>query len=172
MGTSWADYLLPVGILAVVGLSLVKRVPVFDSFVQGAAQALGVIKGIFPYLAAVFVCIVLLQQSGIQDALARYLSPVLDALGVPAPLVGLVLVKPLSGSGSMAVLEDVLTQYGPDTYVGRCASVIAGSGETVLYVAAVYLGTVREKRLGYGVPVALVCTLAGAVAACWLCRVL
>ena len=172
MPFNWADYLLPVLLLLLLGVSVLKKVPVFDGFVKGAAQALHLVKGIFPYLAAVFVCIVLFEQSGMQAALLEFLSPVFDILGVPPDLAQLILLKPLSGSGSTAALESILSQHDPDGYVGRCASVIAGSCETTLYVAAVYFGTVREKRLRYGIPVALLCTIFASIAACWLCRVM
>lgn len=169
---NWADYILPAMLLILLVLSLVKRVPVFDAFVEGAKEALGVVASVFPYLAAVFVCVVLFRQSGMEQALASFLSPIFGVLGIPTELAGMVLVKPLSGSGTTALLADILSTYGPDGYVGRCASVLANCGETVLYVGAVYFGTVKERKLGYGLPVALLSTLLGAIVSCWVCRLL
>ncbi len=167
-----ADYILPAVLLAVAVVGLVCKVPLFDSFVKGAGRALKVVAGVFPYLAAVFVCVHLFAASGLQDKVAAFLSPVLSAVGIPAELVPLLLVKPLSGSGSLAVLEQIIVDYGADSDVARAASVLVGSSETVLYVAAVYFGTVSNKRLRYGLPVAFACTVAGALFSCWAVRFL
>lgn len=167
-----ADYILPAVVLLVAVVGLVAKVPLFDSFVKGAAKALRLVVGVFPYLAAVFVCIELFRASGLEDKLCTLLSPVTDAVGIPAELVPLLVVKPLSGSGSLAVLEQLIVTHGADSYLARTACVLAGCSETVLYVAAVYLGTVPNKRLRYGIPLALLSTLFGAVASAWICRLL
>ena len=165
-----ADYILPAVLLLVAVVGLVAKVPLFDSFVKGAAKALKVVAGVFPYLAAVFVLVHLFEASGLLSRVCAVLSPALSFLGLPAELVPLLLVKPLSGSGSLAVLEEIISTYGADSYVARAASVLAGCSETVLYVAAVYFGTVRNRRLRYGLPVAFLCTFAGALISCWICR--
>lgn len=165
-----ADFLLPSILVLVMAMGLVRRVPLFDAFVRGAQKALAVVKGVFPYLAAVFVAVQVFAASGLQAQLAQWISPVLGGVGIPSPLATLLLVKPLSGAGSLAVLEQVLQQYGADSYIGRCACVLTGCSETVLYVSCVYFGTVPDKKLGYGLPVAFAATLFGAVASCWVCR--
>ena len=167
-----ADYVLPAALLAVAVLGLVCRVPLFDSFVKGAGKALRVVAGIFPYLAAVFLCVALLEASGLGDKLCARLSPVLTGLGVPVETLPLLLVKPLSGSGSLAVLTHLVEAYGADSPVARTAAVMAGSSETVLYVAAVYFGASGIKRLRYGLGVAFACTLFGALASCWIASAL
>ena len=167
-----ADYVLPVSVLAVAILGLFAKVPLFDSFVKGAEKGLRVVAGIFPYLAAVFILIHLFEASGLQNLLCDFLAPVFNLLGIPEELAPMLLVKPLSGSGSLAVLEDVISTYGADSYVARSAAVLSGCSETVFYVAAVYFGTVKNKRLRYGIPVALACTFLGAVFSCWICRML
>ena len=167
-----ADYILPAVLLLVAVVGLVAKVPLFDSFVKGAGKALKVVVGVFPYLAAVFIAVQLFSASGLQDKVCAFLSPVLTFLGIPAELTPLLLVKPLSGSGSLAVLEEIISTYGADSYVARAACVLAGCSETVLYVAAVYFGTVTNRRLRYGLPVAFLCTFAGAVVSCWICRLM
>ena len=169
---NYGDYILPLLLVVLFAISLLRRVPLFDAFVEGAKEALKVVAGVFPYLAAVFVCISLFRASGIESALSDWLAPLFEAIGVPAPLAPMVMLKPLSGSGSIAYLDTVLAAYGADSYIGRCASVMAGVGETVLYVGAVYLGTVKEKKLRYGLPVALASVLFGAFVSCWICRIL
>ena len=167
-----ADYVLPAALLAVAVLGVVCKVPLFDSFVKGAGKALKVVASVFPYLAAVFVCVALLEASGLQSKLCEWAQPVLTWLGVPAETLPLLLVKPLSGSGSLAMLTQIIETYGADSRVARTAAVMAGSSETVLYVAAVYFGAVGVKRLRYGLPVAFACTLFGAVASCWICSLI
>ena len=167
-----ADYILPAVLLAVAVVGLVAKVPLFDSFVKGASRALRVVAGVFPYLAAVFLTVALFEESGLSAKVCEFLAPALAFLGIPAELTPLLLVKPLSGSGSLAVLEGIVSTYGADSYVARSAAVLTGCSETVLYVAAVYFGTVPDKRLRYGLPVAFLCTAFGALVSCWICRVL
>jgi len=167
-----ADYILPAVLLLVAVVGLVAKVPLFDSFVKGAGKALRVVAGVFPYLAAVFLTVQLFSASGLEEKVCDFLSPALSFLGIPAELAPLLLVKPLSGSGSLAVLEQIISTYGADSYMARAAAVLSGCSETVLYVAAVYFGTVRNRRLRYGLPVAFLCTLVGALVSCWICRLL
>ncbi len=167
-----ADYILPLAVLGILGLGALKKVPVFDAFVTGATKALKLIASIFPYLAGIFICIVLLNQSPLGDGLDSMLSPVLTALGVPSPLTRLFVIRPLSGAGSLAVLEDIYARYGVDSYVGRCASVLVGGSETVFYVLAVYFAGAKGKKLRYALPVALAVTFFSSVLACWVCRVM
>lgn len=169
---NWADYILPVAVLAILGVGAAKRVPIFDAFVVGAGKALKLIVGIFPYLAAIFILIVLIKSSPMGEGLNALLSPLLTALGVPGELTQLFIIRPLSGAGSLAVLTDVYATYGVDSYIGRCASVLVGGSETVFYVLAVYFAGSRGKKLRYALPVALAVTLFSSLAACWLCRVI
>ncbi len=166
----WADYILPALLILLMAIGLVKKVPLFDAFTRGAQEALRLVASVFPYLAAIFVCIVLFRTSGMGEMLAKVLTPVCNAVGVPPELTELIVVRPLSGSGSLAVLEDVYATYGADSHIGRCASVIVGSSETVFYISAVYFGTVRNKKLRYGLPLALICTIVGAIISCQICR--
>jgi spore maturation protein B len=167
-----ADYILPSAVILITLVGLLSHVPLFDSFVKGATKALRLVASVFPYLAAVFLCVHLFAESGLQAKVCEVLSPLLTAVGIPVELTPLLIVKPLSGSGSLAVLEQIIADYGADSTIARTAAVLTGCSETVFYVAAVYLGTVKNKRLRYGLPVALACTLFGAVVSCWICRVI
>ena len=100
------------------------------------------------------------------------LAPPFKLLGIPSEVVQLVLLRPFSGSGSLAILTDVYNTYGVDSYVGRCASVIMGSSETVFYVASVYFAGTKVKKTGWAIPIALACNLLGSVIACLLCRIM
>lgn len=166
------NYVVPVILISVFVYGLIKRVNVYDSFVLGAKKSFDLSLSVFPYLAAMFIMVNCLRASGLDSYIIRFLAPPFKLLGVPSEVVELMLLRPFSGSGSLAILTDVYTQYGVDSYVGRCASVIMGSSETVFYVASVYFAGTRVKRTGFAIPIALFCNLVGGVAACLLCKVI
>ena len=166
------NYVVPILLVAVLVVGLVKRVNVYDSFVLGAKKSFNLSLSIFPYLAAIFIMVNALHASGLDVYVTRVFAPPFQLLGVPSEVVQLVLLRPFSGSGSLAILTDVYKTYGVDSYIGRCASVIMGSSETVFYVASVYFAGTRVKRTGWAIPIALVCNLLGSVVACLLCKLM
>lgn len=166
------NYVVPVLIVAVLTWGLVNKTNVYDGFVCGAKGAIDLSKSIFPYLFAMFVMINALKESGASEWLTKVLSPAFSLLGIPTELVELTLLRPFSGSGSLAILSDVYAHYGTDSYVGRAASVVAGSSETVFYVASVYFSQTKVKKIGIAVGIALFCNLLGCVLSCALCKIL
>ena len=166
------NYIVPVLLIAVLVYGLIKKVNVYDSFVLGAKQSFDLSLSVFPYLAAMFIMVNSLHESGLDTHIIRFIYPPFQLVGVPCEVVQLMLLRPFSGSGSLALLTDVYSQYGVDSYVGRCASVIMGSSETVFYVASVYFAGTKVKRTGMAIPIALFCNLLGGVAACLLCRIM
>ena len=166
------NYVVPVLLITVLIYGLIKRVNVYDGFVFGAKKSFDLSLSIFPYLAATFIMVNCLRASGLDIYLVRFLAPPFQLVGVPTEVVQLMLLRPFTGSGSLAVLADVYKQYGVDSYVGRCASCIFGSSETVFYVASVYFAGTKVKRTGFAIPIALFCNLVGGIAACLLCRVM
>ncbi len=165
-------YILPVIIILVVVFAAFRRVPVFDSFAEGAKEALKLVAAIFPYIAGIFVCVALFRVSGLAAALTKLVTPLFNFIGVPPELTELIVIRPMSGSGSLALIESIYADYGADSYIARCASVIMGSSETVFYVAAVYFSTTNVKKLRYGIPIAMIATVIGAIVSCLLCRFL
>lgn len=166
------NYVVPVLLIAVLVLGLIKRVNVYDSFVLGAKKSFDLSISIFPYLAAMFIMVNALAASGLDVYVTNFLAPPFTLLGVPKEVVKLILLRPFSGSGSLAILTDVYNTYGVDSYVGRCASVIMGSSETVFYVASVYFAGTKVKHTGLAIPIALLCNLLSSVLACLLCRIM
>lgn len=152
--------------------ALARKVRVYDSFTQGMKGAIPLVVSVFPYIAAVTMLTKLLEISGLDVRLAERLSPIFRAVGVPEELAPLVLVKPLSGSGSIAVLSDILEKYGVDSYIARCACVLYGSSETVFYIGAVYFAGIQRKRLSLAVCIALFSYLLSVLLGCALCRIL
>lgn len=166
------NYIVPIILILVLAYGLIKRVNVYDSFVLGAKQSFNLSLSIFPYLAAMFIMVNCLRASGLDTYIINFVAPPFGLVGVPREVVQLMLLRPFSGSGSLAILSDVYNQYGVDSYVSRCASCIYGSSETVFYVASVYFAGTRVKHTGAAIPIALFCNLVGGIVACLLCRVI
>lgn len=164
-------YLLPVLILSIFVYAKMKKVNVYTSFIGGAKQSIEIVVGIFPYLVTIMIMVELIKISGLASLMARVVSPLFSVLGIPTELCELVLLKPFSGNGSLAILNDIFARYGVDSYSGRCASVIVGSCDTVFYVTTLYCSQTKVKKLSYAVPVALLATLLGAIVSCLLCRI-
>lgn len=163
--TRLTSYILPGLIFVLLTACLIKRVPVYDRFVQGAKKGLSVAVGILPNLVAMLCAITLLTASGLTDTLTVWLAPVLAFLGVPKEVAPLALLRPLSGSASLAMLETILKEHGADSRIGLIASTLMGSSETIFYTVCIYLSAVRLKRGGYAIPCALMGMLAGLIAA-------
>ena len=163
-------YVLPVLVIILLVVCIIKKVRAYDCFLLGAKDSLTLVWQIFPYIASIFVCIELFKASGLSGTVTAVLAKPLGFIGVPSEIVELILLVPLSGNGTTALLEDIIARYGADSYITRCASVIAGGSETVFYISAVYFATTKTKKLRYAIPVSLFCTLVGALLACVLCR--
>ncbi len=163
-------YILPVLFVLLFIYCFFKKINTYDTFVKGAKGAIRLVVDIFPYISAILIAVALLRTSGITDFLAQLLAPVFKFLGIPHELCELVMLRPFTGSGSFGILESIFTTYGADSYISRCACVIMGCSETIFYVATVYLSQTKVKKLLYAIPVALICSLIGAIVGCLLCR--
>ncbi len=166
------DYIIPAVILIIFAFALIKDMPVYQYFTKGAKAAVNVCVNMFPYLVAILLMVQMMRVSGLTSYAAKFLSPVFGAVGIPKELTELVLLRPFSGAGSLAILSDVLNQYGADSYIGRCASVIVASSDTIFYVAVVYFSNSKVKKLRYGLPLAILINLISVILSCLLCRFL
>ena len=128
--SAWA---IPLLLLCVVVFALVKRVPLYETFVEGAAEGIGVMVKILPFLLGMLVAIGIFRESGAFDILIKLLQPVANLLGIPSEVIPLGLMRPLSGSGALGITADLLQTYGADSYIGRVASVMQGSTDTTFY---------------------------------------
>lgn len=162
------DLVVPVILCAVALYGTGKGVDVYSALVEGAGEGLKVLARIAPALVALLTAVYMLRASGALELLAGALSPVLEVVGLPAELLPLMLVRPISGSAALGVGAELIGTYGPDSQLGRMAAVMLGSTETTLYVAAVYFGSVRVNRTRYAVPAALCADLTGFLAASWI----
>ena len=165
-----SKYFVPVLFLSITLYAIYKKVKPYDAFTQGAKQAVPFAVNVFPYLVSIFVLTELFEVSGISNAVANFLSPFFGFLGIPKELTKLVLIKPFSGNGALAILNEIYTQYGVDSYLSRCASVIYGSSETVFYVAVVYFAGAKTKNLTKPIIISLFASFLSCVFACFICR--
>jgi spore maturation protein B len=167
--STWAVPLLLAGIPL---YALTRKVKVYPVFLEGAKAGFETGVRIIPALVAIIVALGMLRASGALDALSALLAPVLTPLGVPASVLPLAIIRPLSGGGALGVVGDVLRTEGPDSYAGRLVSVMCGSTETTFYVLAVYFGAAGITRYRHALPAALLADLAGLVAAVVAVRLL
>ena len=155
--------IVPGCLLATLLAAACRRLPAYDLFVEGAREGIAVAVRVLPNLAAMLVAIGLMQESGLMDALCRLAA--FEWLGLPGEVAPLVLLRPMSGSASLALVEKLLAQYGADSRVGMVASTVMGSSETIFYTVCVYMSAIDRKSTGYAVPCSLVGALAGTVLA-------
>ncbi len=165
-------YLIPITILATLFLGIVKKVSIFDSFIDGTKATTTLLKSLIPYLVAIFIAIELFRASGLSQKLADILAYPFSLIGVPSELIELIVLKPISGSGSLVALENIFKEFGADSYIGRVASVLSASSDTIVYIVAVYFSTLKDKKSGPAIPIALGATIFGTIIACLICKVI
>lgn len=155
------DWVIPLVIAAILVTGLVRRVDIFEEFTKGAAENFKIGIGILPALAALMTAVGMFKASGGTDIIAYALSPLTSLLGFPSECVSLALIRPISGSGSLAVFESILAETHPDSFAGRVASVLMGATETTFYTLAVYFGVTKIKKTRHTLPCALIGDLTG-----------
>lgn len=141
------QYLIPLLFILIFIFAFIKKVKPYDTFTDGVKSAVPFAVSVFPYLVSIFVLTELFEKSGLSDLISDFLSPLFGVLGIPRELTKLVLIKPFSGSGSLATLSEIFNEYGAESYIARSACVIYGSSETVFYVASVYFAGAKTKNL-------------------------
>lgn len=151
-------------------LALGRRVDAYGALLTGGARGLELVKSILPALVLLLTGVELLRASGALEALTKLLTPAATLLGLPPETLPLVLIRPLSGSGALAVGADLMAAYGPDSSIGRTAAVMLGSTETTFYTVSVYFSAAGVKRSRYAIPAALAADLAGFLTAAWTVR--
>jgi len=163
---------IPLLILLFVGYGLFKRVKVYESFVDGAKEGFNIAVKIIPYLVAMLIAIGIFRAGGAMDWLIYVLKPVTNLIGMPAEALPMALMRPLSGSGSLGLMTDIMKVHGPDSFIGILVSTFQGSTETTFYVLAVYFGAVNIKSTRHAVPVGLIADVAGILGALFIVKLL
>lgn len=154
---------MPAFACVIVVFGLIKRVPVFDIFLKGAKDGMQILYSIAPTIIGLVFAVDLLRSSGAIDAICNFIEPVADYLGFPKEIVPMVLLRPVSGSGSTALLTSLYEQCGPDSFAGRVASVLAGSSETTFYAIAMYFGCIKVKKIRHTLFAAIIADITAAV---------
>jgi spore maturation protein B len=162
----WA---IPLLLVVIPLIGMIRKVKVYDVFVDGAKEGFEVAVRIIPFLVGILVAIGMFRGSGAMDMLTSALRPLLNAVGFPAELFPLAVLRTLTGSGSLAFATDLIKTNGPDSLLGRMAATMYGSSETTFYVLAVYFGAIGVKRTRHAVPAALIGDVVAAIATVAVC---
>jgi spore maturation protein SpmA len=163
---------IPLLIIIFVGYGAIKKVKVYESFVEGAKEGFNIAVKIIPYLVAMLVAIGIFRAGGAMDWLIYILKPITNFIGMPAEALPMALMRPLSGSGSLGIMSENLAVYGPDSFIGILVSTFYGSTETTFYVLALYFGSVSIKSTRHAVPVGLIADVAGILGALFIVKML
>jgi spore maturation protein B len=164
--------LIPAFILFTVIYGFAKGVRVYDSFVSGAKDGIGIIMGIFPYILAIFIVVKTFETSGAHDFLKRIFAVAATPLHIPPEVFSVAIIKPFSNAASLGIFTEIVKTTGPDSLGSIMAAVIMGSAETTFYVLAVYLGAVGIKKTKYLVPVCLAADMIGIIIAIILVKLM
>ena len=166
-------YIIPLLLVGIPFYALaVKKIKVYESFVEGAKDGFSIAVRIIPYLVAILVAIGMFRASGALDMLLTLLSPVLNFIGFPPENLPLALMRPLSGSGSLGLLTDLINQHGAESLIAKIGATMFGSTETTFYVQAVYFGSIGIKRSRHALAAGLIADAVGIISAVYLCRLL
>lgn len=163
---------MPSIILLIVFYGLVEKNKVFDDFLEGAKEGMEMVFNILPTLVGLFVAIGALRYSGILDISIRFITPLLNVIHFPSEIMPLAILRPISGSGSIAIATDIMKNYGVDSMIGKMASVIMGSTETTLYTIAIYTSCVKIKKTRFILLASLVADVVGILVSVGICRIL
>lgn len=163
----WA---LPFIIILILTLGLIKKIPIYEVFTEGAKDGFKVAVNIIPYLVAIIVAISMLRASGAIEMLAHALSSILSKFNVPADVLPVIFVRPLSGSAALGLFSDIATNLGPNSYATKLSAVMVGSSETTFYVLAVYFGSVGITKFRYALWVGLLADIIAAIMSIVVCH--
>ena len=163
---------IPVVIIVIIGYGLKEKVKVFDTFLEGAKEGVEIVFKMFPTLIGIFLAVGALRSSGIIDLIINLITPLTNLLEIPSQIMPLALLRPISGSASMAVAVDIMQNYGVDTLTGIITSTIMGSTETTFYTIAIYTSSVGIKKTRGILFAALATDIAGMLASTIICRIL
>lgn len=148
--------MVPAIVIIIIIHGYIKGVDIYSAFIEGAKEGLKTSISIMPYLIAIFVAVGIFRGSTALDMFIHLLSPITNLLGLPKEIVPLTLIRPISGSGALGVVKDIIANYGPDSFIGNLASIMMGSSETIFYTITLYFGSIEVEDYGYTLKVALI----------------
>lgn len=159
-----STWLIPCFLLVVLLVATWKKIPMYELFVEGGKEGVKMAFTLLPFLVGMIVSIAILRASGALDAFISLIAPVLGFFGIPADIVPLALVRPISGTAALGVTTELIESHGPDSFIGRLASTMQGSTDTTLYILTVYFGAVGIHKMRYALKVGLLADLVGIIA--------
>lgn len=163
-------WIVPLLILLIPVVGFLRRVKVYEAFVEGASEGFHTAIRIMPFLVAMMVAVNVFRISGAMDVFVNSLAPLLNYIGVPPELVPLAIMRPLSGTGALGLTTELLHTYGPDSITGKIASTVLGSTDTTFYILTVYFGAVGIRNPRYSVMVGLLGDLTGFLLSVYICH--
>jgi len=163
---------IPLIIFTFVLFGILKKVKIYEAFVEGAKEGFNIAVRIIPFLVAMLVAIGIFRAGGAMDFLTLILSPITNLIGFPAEALPMALMRPLSGSGSLGIMSEILTVHGPDSFIGILVSTIMGSTETTFYVLALYFGSVNISKMRHAVAAGVLADIAGILGALFIVKLL
>lgn len=158
-------YAIPVILLVITTYGMIKKVKVYEVFTEGAKEGFYTAVRIIPFLTAMLVAIGVFRASGAMGYFAKLVAPLTNAIGMPSEVLPMAIMRPLSGGGASGIMNSLFTEFGPDSLIGRMASVMNGSTDTTFYVLAVYFGSIGIRKARYALSAGLLADLAGLLAA-------
>ncbi|GGL46825.1 spore maturation protein [Sporolactobacillus putidus] len=161
--TALSIWLIPSLIGMILLYGTFKRIPSYEAFVEGGKEGFSLAVSIMPFLVGMLTAIAVFRSSGAMDALIRSIGPLLSAIGMPPEVVPLAILRPISGTGALGLMSDLIKTYGPDSFIGRLASVMQGSTDTTFYVVTVYFGAVGVQKIGDALKVGLLADAIGVI---------
>jgi spore maturation protein B len=167
-----SELIIPLSFVGIIGYGYIKKVNVYEEFIEGAKDGFKTVIGIMPTLIGLMVGVGMLRASGFLDLLANFLSPLTDLISFPKEAVALTLMRLVSSSASTGLLIDIFKTYGPDSFIGRFVSIMMSCTETILYTMSVYFMSVKITKTKYTLAGALISNFAGIIAALWITRAL
>jgi len=163
-------YILPLMILGILFAGIVKKVPVYEEFIEGAKDGFKVSITIIPYLVAIIVGITMFKASGAIDIITAAFGGLMEKLSIPADIIPIMITRSLSGSATLGLFSDIVTTHGADSYIAKLAAVMVGSSETTFYVLAVYFGSIGIKKYRYALLAGIIADITGIVLAILVSR--
>ncbi len=164
-----STWIIPIIILFVLLVGTLKKVPTYETFVEGGKEGIQMAISLLPFLLGMMVSIAIFRASGAMEAFVDLLSPLLHLIGVPGDIVPLAVIRPISGTAALAITTDLIREFGPDSFIGRLASTMQGSTDTTLYIITVYFGAVGIRRMGDALKVGLLADLIGIISSIIIC---
>jgi len=159
-------YVMPLVILFVIVYAFFKRVNVYNSFCEGAKDGFNLVVDILPYICTIMLAIALMRYSGLGEIIIKMLNPIFVTIGIPSELTEFIMLRPFTGSGSLALLQDLINNFGADSRPARIASIIMGSSETVFFVSALYFSKIHAKNTGKAILMMLFINFIGVILSC------